>query len=348
MKKILLFFVPLCLLFFNSFLSARNFYSVSSGTVNWGTAASWTSVPNCSCAPTPANVATGDNIFINTTVKFDSNYVFTRVVYITVNNGGSIGFAGNQDIELPEGSVINLATSGSLIQGNTGSQRITIGGVLQYKGNGAGAPYIGNVTGTALLPAGATVILPITLVSFTAKATNEGINIAWQTSYELNNALFIVEKSINGYDFSPIYETQGENLVGGISKYSFMDAEYLSYSVLYYRLVQIDTDGKTTYSKIVKIGLSEPFTGSSSIHIYPNEVKSGNILQINIPNYQTPRGVMVRLYDTNGRILQQAENILDKDEDTIHFTIEASLSVGIYFINVTTDTTTSTQKIYIY
>ncbi len=108
------------------------------------------------------------------------------------------------------------------------------------------------VAGTLILSINS-VILPVELLDFTAKATPDNNSLVqWQTALEENVAHFEVERSRNGQDFESIGK---EKPKGSNSKYNFLDASP-NKGINYYRLKINDLDGAISYSKIeaVKIG----------------------------------------------------------------------------------------------
>lgn len=99
------------------------------------------------------------------------------------------------------------------------------------------------------------VTLPITFISFNGRVNNGAANLNWSTANEINNKGFEVQRSADGETFAPIGFVQGAgNTV--INNYSFSDPKLLSGSD-YYRLKQIDFDGKFNYSSTIKLNYSK-------------------------------------------------------------------------------------------
>jgi hypothetical protein len=84
------------------------------------------------------------------------------------------------------------------------------------------------------------------------KEHNIGNLLRWATSNEFNSQVFIVEKSIDGIDFSGI----GEVLAEGISQeergYRFLDVETTD-TKAFYRLRQVDVDGTASFSQTIMV-----------------------------------------------------------------------------------------------
>lgn len=107
--------------------------------------------------------------------------------------------------------------------------------------------------------------LPVELVYFRASLTPEKlVNLEWQTASELNNDVFEVERSQDGFDFTSIARINGAGTTSTKNDYSLLDQFPLS-GTSYYRLKQIDFDGSYTYSYLVPVKRGDdPFT------VYPN------------------------------------------------------------------------------
>jgi hypothetical protein len=100
------------------------------------------------------------------------------------------------------------------------------------------------------------VPLPITLIEFTATKNNNQVDLVWLTSTEINNDYFTVERSFDGKEFIPITRQNGAGNSNYLIQYNKVDLEYYN-GINYYRLVQTNFDGKTSYSNIVTVDMSQ-------------------------------------------------------------------------------------------
>jgi hypothetical protein len=99
-----------------------------------------------------------------------------------------------------------------------------------------------------------------------AYQVTKGINVDWATASEINCDRFEIERSINAIDFNKIATVKGQNNSSNYHPYSILDADP-KIGVNYYRIRQVDIDGKYTYSRIVS-AKNEYF----GIKISPNPV----------------------------------------------------------------------------
>ena len=88
------------------------------------------------------------------------------------------------------------------------------------------------------------------------KIKNNQALLTWSTANEINNKGFEVELSRDNKTFSSIGFVAAVKTSTGINNYSFTDNKLLSGSN-YYRLKQVDNDGASRYSSVVKLDFSK-------------------------------------------------------------------------------------------
>jgi hypothetical protein len=129
--------------------------------------------------------------------------------------------------------------------------------------------------GTALSITG-DVLLPVTMIDFTATKKLKEVQLDWKTSTEINNYGFTVQKSNDGIHWLDIDFVKGNGTTSTISTYQFIDVAPFS-GINLYRLKQADIDGKITYSSTQKVN----FTLNSFFTISDNPGKG--IYKIDMP-----------------------------------------------------------------
>ncbi len=139
--------------------------------------------------------------------------------------------------------------------------------------------------------------LPIELVDFTAILNDDHISLNWITESELNNDFFSIERSTDGMEFSVLGTVKGAGTTSHRKEYAFMDSD-LSSSLFYYRLRQTDFDKKSTYSKVIRVALTE----TTELIAYPNPTPKG-IMRINSKGdfalYNNLGQMVVKVIDSN-------------------------------------------------
>jgi Secretion system C-terminal sorting domain len=114
--------------------------------------------------------------------------------------------------------------------------------------------------------------LPLHLLSFSAVGSGDNVLLTWETENEINTSHFYIEFSTNGINFSKLGEVRANNRTGR-NQYSFIHLSPAS-DILYYRLKQIDIDGKFDYSTIARVNMKR----NKQVLLYPNPAT--NVIQI--------------------------------------------------------------------
>jgi len=91
--------------------------------------------------------------------------------------------------------------------------------------------------------------LPVTWSDFYGNELGCEVVLNWSTATELNNEYFEIEKSSNGRDFTTLGTVKGSGTTNEYRQYKFVDN--LPGTENYYRIKQIDFDGKSDYSKVI-------------------------------------------------------------------------------------------------
>ncbi len=169
-------------------------------------------------------------------------------------------------------------------------------------------------------------VLPIKLVFFKIKNSGHIQNLTWQTSQEINTAFFYIQRSTDGVRFATIGRVEALGSSNSLNNYTYSDdISNLKCNVVYYRLQQVDLDGKSTYSNVVTTQIM-----NSRFSVIPNPAK--DIVRVIGKDIQR-----IRVVDSEGRICIQTQT-LGNDKIDI-----SKLSKGVYFILVT-DTNGYTEK----
>ena len=171
--------------------------------------------------------------------------------------------------------------------------------------------------------------LPVTGMTFNAgKKSTNSIQLNWQTVSEYNCKGFDLERSTDGNHFTSIAFVNSLSSNNSGATYSFTDANPIA-GKNYYRLKQIDLDGKFTYSVIRFVDMSK----TNSIAIYPNPVAT----TLNINTTHSFSKAIFQVFDVSGKEVKRTT--LDGN-GTISISTEG-LASGSYFGKITEGTTES-------
>lgn len=145
------------------------------------------------------------------------------------------------------------------------------------------------------------VATPVTLYDFNVKKAGESAVLNWATATESVNKGFVIERSQDTKTFEEVgfVSTKAENNTSNQKlSYNFQDRQPAN-GENFYRLKQVDLDGKTTYSEVKSV----IFETASDIAIYPNPANG----QFNIKGIQAT-DVLVITNSLGQQVLQQVAN----------------------------------------
>ncbi|HEY6978326.1 MAG TPA: T9SS type A sorting domain-containing protein [Chitinophagaceae bacterium] len=174
-------------------------------------------------------------------------------------------------------------------------------------------------------------VLPVNIISFTAALKNKIVLLNWQTANEQNNAFFAIERSNNSNNnFKEVGRVNGKANSNQTQQYTFEDFNPLN-GGNYYRLRQVDKDGKATYSKVVFIDLSKRI----AIKLYPNPAR--DILMLEGLNANSMTKISI--------ISVQGSAFAKTTTSTSTYTWNIKqLPAGTYYVKIESDKNVTTLK----
>lgn len=211
----------------------------------------------------------------------------------TTLDGGSFESTGDGVI-IESGATVNLENGSSIATSsgtenngtiNSDNSGNSINGGVDSSGGGSVDSDLGDCSSDC-----GDAGLPVELVFFRGRIQNSGVTLTWMTATELNNRGFLVEKSNDGESFSSVTFVKGHGTTSQAVSYSFNDHSTLP--LAYYRLKQVDFDGKYEYSPIVRIA---DYT-THHISFGPNPYAGGSFRV-----FSSSSDVAVTLVDLNGK-----------------------------------------------
>ncbi|WP_089242491.1 hypothetical protein [Belliella buryatensis] len=117
-------------------------------------------------------------------------------------------------------------------------------------------------------------ILPVELLNPNARfePSNKTSLLSWATAKETANSHFEIERSDKGInDFRKVGEVDGMGWKDTVTEYQFIDEKLpLSGGNLFYRIKQVDFDGKSTYSKVLAVRAEGVQATTSAWRAFPN------------------------------------------------------------------------------
>lgn len=225
--------------------------------------------------------------------------------FIGIRQGGFNGF-------------IQLTVNSGAIIGNTSAQyNITI--------TDSG---LATASGTVIAGDCSSITLPVELTNFEAKPNKDKIDLNWATASEVNNAGFEIERSLDGNNFSRLGFIEGAGTSDFAQEYQFTDDTAIKGKQYYYRLKQVDFNGKFEYSEIRSVSLeAENWLGE----VYPNPALEGTVnIDFNTDNEKKWK---ISVFNTTGQQISSDIRVIEKGNSVQTFDLNG-FSEGVYFIKI--------------
>jgi hypothetical protein len=149
-------------------------------------------------------------------------------------------------------------------------------------------------------------VLPLDFVSFEGQSMKTGTQLNWKIANEINNDYFEILKGDDINEFQSIGRVANEP---GQEYYQFLDRQIDS-QTSYYKIKQIDFDGKFSFSDIISVK-----SNFAPIVLYPNPVGQNEAFTI-----ESQQGYQI--FDLKGMLLKSGTEK----------TIKMDLEKGVYFL----------------
>ena len=305
---------------------ARGFYGLAINS----TGNSWSYYGATSCSnyfngPFFAPIAIPDTVGTNMVVCSSGNPVFSGTVDYCSDGSGMTGSA-TLSISGPNGFTETIAS------GDTGVVPIVDAGDYIITASPPTTPtQCLNCSKTVCITLTATdldicnVALPVEMIDLKLSVVERKVLLTWKTESESNNDYFEIQRSTSMKNFETIGSIDGAGDNTSLLNYSFLDENALE-SISYYRIKQVDIDGKSTYSPI----LSAQIQGV--LNVYPNPSNGVFILNLDSDNtaVEIVNSIGKRIYSTNNLSKGQLVISIENEADGI-YTLKTTSIEGVKF-----------------
>nr|WP_294897598.1 T9SS type A sorting domain-containing protein [uncultured Pedobacter sp.] len=171
-------------------------------------------------------------------------------------------------------------------------------------------------------------VLPVSLISFNAAASNNQAKLSWETASEANNNRFEVQRSSDNKTYTTVATITGNGTSSQKSSYTAYDANPQN-GVNYYKLVQIDNDGTIKELAIKSVNFS--FAKAASVSVYPNP--ASGVLNVNI-NAEKAQTAKATLTGSNGAVYLSQTLQLSTGANTATINLNSNIAPGQYVLTV--------------
>jgi len=170
--------------------------------------------------------------------------------------------------------------------------------------------------------------LPVDFVQLKGHFIGKNVQLDWTTAAEINSDLYIIERSLDGKNFTAIGKIESHQNEGGTSTYTFLDDNPIL-GTLYYRVQHLDLDGTPTLSNTIAIHAALP---TQPTFLYPNPVE--NELRIHFSHDQTIEPYQLQVFNALGQLVLEEQQLT---LPTLTLPV-ADLPSGAYFLILKTTT----------
>lgn len=188
------------------------------------------------------------------------------------------------------------------------------------------------------------LIMPVKYLSFDAVVNGESVLLKWITAQELNHSHFEVERSfdMNSYNTAGLV-LDGYTTNGSGKSYQFKDnsAQLKGRSMVYYRLKQVDIDGKVTYSKVLAVRLQAK--SDVTMQVSPNPFVEDITIRFASTENATAQ---IRITNLAGQTMLSKQSTITKGYNNIKIESLSGLAAGMYMVQLTMNgTVINNQKL---
>lgn len=183
--------------------------------------------------------------------------------------------------------------------------------------------------------------LPVRLSSFTAKKADSKVVLNWTSEMEKDVSHFVVERSLNGsqYTDAGILFTDGNS--SSRREYSFTDdLKNINAPIVYYRLRMVDLDKTFEWSTVRMIRMAGNNGGNATVLAYPNPVV--NELHLTLPFSWQDKQVTIDVINVSGQVIK---HIVQPRAGQTENVAVADLAAGLYIVKLSNGTETAIQRI---
>jgi len=161
--------------------------------------------------------------------------------------------------------------------------------------------------------------LPVTFMGFVARKNDNGTTkLLWNVGEEINVTSYVVERSLNGTDFTNI----GTVSATGKANYDLEDNQSMS-GTRFYRVRNVDIDGSSKYTPVIRVSGKERISGQ--IQLYPMPAND----QVYVQHDKAPLKVNITIYTLDGSMVKQVQAIPNTYQTSLNI---SNLKSGMYIV----------------
>lgn len=168
--------------------------------------------------------------------------------------------------------------------------------------------------------------LPVSLTRFDARCLpDKSTDLTWTTAQETNSSYFEVEKSVDGANWTTLTKLASAGNSNAPKSYQLIDPQG---GTAQYRLKQVDRDGKTTYSVVVKTTCE-----GRNVYVTLYPVPARDVVNLVIGSDKNIKTAL-QVYDAKGKLVVTVAAAITQGVNNFKIPVQ-NLAAGEYFIKGT-------------
>jgi len=188
--------------------------------------------------------------------------------------------------------------------------------------------------------------LSIELIYFNAIPNGDNVELVWETSSEINNEYFLIERSEDGLVWEEVIEAKGAGTNSSVMNYFEIDTSpFLGLS--YYRITQYDYNGKSETFNIVPVEIIS--TNNGTMSVFPNPADIGERINVSFKDLgcDNDKEILVVLRDIIGNEVYSKVELVDCKEGLVAIDRTHHLASGTYLVIASSENLLYSQKLII-
>lgn len=265
-----------------------------------------------------ASIGTFSNLGSNVTTSTPSGGLNTNRTYL--KHSGAKNYSTN---------VVTYTADWTSPNEITGPIYFYVSGVIGNGADGASGDLV-------LSESYVTGPLPVEFSDFSVQIINsKAVEITWETATETNSSYFEILRSINAKDYEVLKVIPAAGYSTEKRTYSFIDEDPMLNQTIFYRLKQVDTDGKFFYSSIESLQMLD--FEANEVNISPNPLTKGESLIIEFLSKTDYPTAKVHIYDRTGRDFMNTTGLIFSglQEGFNKIIVDTKqMPEGVYYLNL--------------
>lgn len=176
--------------------------------------------------------------------------------------------------------------------------------------------------------------LPIELIDISAQGVENYISVIWNVATEINLSHYSLERSEDGFIFTPIADIAAQGVINQYQTYSYDDFDVRYFQNFYYRVKSVDIDGLYDYTPVVVANIKNNdllgFT-ETAVNLFPNPSMDDFALSFNSTNNLA---IQMQVFNSLGQLIS-IQNFEAGIGNTIVSVNSKPWNTGVYNIKLT-------------